>query len=72
VPTSGRRAKLPAGHRRPLGKDVLSLSVAAPTCGGLFSIDDDANALYRRMVVADLVLIAAPVFCWGFRPRSRA
>jgi multimeric flavodoxin WrbA len=32
----------------------------------LCSIDDDANALFRRMVAADLVLIAAPVFCWGF------
>ena len=32
----------------------------------LCSIDDDANVLYRRMVAADLVLIAAPIFCWGF------
>jgi multimeric flavodoxin WrbA len=32
----------------------------------LCSIDDDANALFRQMVAADLVLIAAPVFCWGF------
>jgi len=32
----------------------------------LCSIGDDANGLYRRMVAADLVLIAAPVFCWGF------
>ncbi len=32
----------------------------------LCTIGDDANALYRRMVAADLVLIAAPVFCWGF------
>jgi multimeric flavodoxin WrbA len=32
----------------------------------LCSIDDDANAIFRRMVAADLVLIAAPVFCWGF------
>jgi multimeric flavodoxin WrbA len=32
----------------------------------LCSIGDDANSLYRRMVAADLVLIAAPVFCWGF------
>ena len=32
----------------------------------LCSIDDDANALFQRMVAADLVLIAAPVFCWGF------
>ena len=32
----------------------------------LCSIDDDANALFRRMAAADLVLIAAPVFCWGF------
>ena len=29
-------------------------------------IDDDANGLFLRMVEADLVLIAAPVFCWGF------
>ncbi len=32
----------------------------------LCSIGDDANGLYRRMVAADLMLIAAPVFCWGF------
>ena len=32
----------------------------------LCSIDDDANALFRRMAAADLVLIAVPVFCWGF------
>jgi multimeric flavodoxin WrbA len=32
----------------------------------LCSIGDDANDLYRRMAAADLVLIAAPVFCWGF------
>jgi multimeric flavodoxin WrbA len=32
----------------------------------LCSIKDDANALFHRMVVSDMVLIAAPVFCWGF------
>jgi len=32
----------------------------------LCSLGDDANGLYRRMVTADLVLIAAPIFCWGF------
>ncbi len=32
----------------------------------LCSIHDDANGLFRRMAEADLVLIAAPVFCWGF------
>ena len=32
----------------------------------LCSIGDDANGLFKRMVAADLVLIAAPVFCWGF------
>ncbi|MGO9113712.1 MAG: flavodoxin family protein [Thermoguttaceae bacterium] len=32
----------------------------------LCSIGDDANGLYQRMVAADLVLMAAPVFCWGF------
>ena len=30
------------------------------------SIDDDANALFRRMVASDVVLLAAPIFCWGF------
>ena len=32
----------------------------------LCSINDDANGLYRRMAGADLTLLAAPVFCWGF------
>jgi multimeric flavodoxin WrbA len=32
----------------------------------LCSIEDDANGLYRRMAAADLLLIAAPVLCWGF------
>ena len=32
----------------------------------LCAVEDDANALFRRMVAADLVLIAAPIFCWGF------
>ncbi len=32
----------------------------------LCSIDDDANGLFRRMAAADLTLVAAPVFCWGF------
>jgi multimeric flavodoxin WrbA len=32
----------------------------------LCSVGDDANELYRRMVAADLVLVAAPIFCWGF------
>ncbi len=32
----------------------------------LCSLGDDANGLYRRMVAADLVLVAAPIFCWGF------
>lgn len=32
----------------------------------LCSIPDDANALYQQMVAADLTIVAAPVFCWGF------
>ncbi len=32
----------------------------------LCSVEDDANELFRRTVAADLVLIAAPIFCWGF------
>ena len=32
----------------------------------LCAIDDGANGLYRRMIEADAVLLAAPLFCWGF------
>ena len=32
----------------------------------LCSIQDDGNALFRRMVAADVILFAAPLFCWGF------
>jgi multimeric flavodoxin WrbA len=32
----------------------------------LCGLPDDANALFRRMIAADAVLFAAPVFCWGF------
>lgn len=32
----------------------------------LCGIQDDANALFRRMLAADVVLFAAPLFCWGF------
>jgi multimeric flavodoxin WrbA len=28
--------------------------------------DDDANALFRRVIAADALLLAAPVYCWGF------
>jgi multimeric flavodoxin WrbA len=29
-------------------------------------VEDDAIGLFQRMAEADLVLFAAPVFCWGF------
>jgi len=32
----------------------------------LCRVNADATELFRRMVAADLVLIAAPIFCWGF------
>jgi multimeric flavodoxin WrbA len=38
----------------------------------LCSIQDDANGLFRRMAAADLVLIAAPIFCWGFPAQIKA
>jgi len=38
----------------------------------LCAIDDDANGLYRRMIDADLVLLAAPLFCWGFPAQMKA
>jgi multimeric flavodoxin WrbA len=38
----------------------------------LCSVQDDANALFHRMVTADAVLFAAPVFCWGFPAQLKA
>jgi multimeric flavodoxin WrbA len=38
----------------------------------LCAVDDDATELMRRMVAADLVLFAAPLFCWGFPARMKA
>ena len=32
----------------------------------LCAVDDDAIGIFERMANSDLVLIAAPVFCWGF------
>ena len=32
----------------------------------LCAVGDDAIGLFQRMADSDLVLIAAPVFCWGF------
>ena len=56
------------GGDRPLGQYESRLAAASawPASRELCAIGDDANALYRRMAAADLVLIAAPVFCWGF------
>jgi len=36
------------------------------------SIRDDAIGVFRRMVAADAVLFAAPVFCWGFPAQMKA
>jgi multimeric flavodoxin WrbA len=35
-------------------------------------LEDDAAGLFLRMVRADLVLIAAPVFCWGYPAQIKA
>jgi len=32
----------------------------------LCSVGDEGNALFERLIAADLVLLAAPVFCWNF------
>jgi len=32
----------------------------------LCAVEDDANGLLQRMLDADLVIMAAPLFCWGF------
>lgn len=33
---------------------------------------DDANALIRKMKHSDVILLAAPVFCWGFPSHTKA
>lgn len=38
----------------------------------LCAVDDDVNDLLRQMVTADMVLFAAPLFCWGFPARMKA
>ncbi len=35
-------------------------------------VQDDANMLFRRIFAADAVIIAAPVFCWGFPAQMKA
>jgi multimeric flavodoxin WrbA len=32
----------------------------------LCAVQDDANGIFERMIAADAVILAAPVFCWGF------
>ncbi len=38
----------------------------------LCAVGDDAIGLFQRMADSDLVLIAAPVFCWGFPAQIKA
>ena len=38
----------------------------------LCAIDDDGNSLLQRMLNADVVLLAAPLFCWGFPAQMKA
>ena len=38
----------------------------------LCAVEDDAIAIFGRMAEADLVLFAAPVFCWGFPAQIKA
>ncbi len=33
---------------------------------------DDAGAIFARMLSADAVLLASPVFCWGFTAQMKA
>ncbi len=34
--------------------------------------DDDANAIMQKMLKADVIVIACPVFCWGFPSQLKA
>lgn len=40
----------------------------APGC----SIKDDMVGLYDKMLAADLIVFASPVFCWGFTAQLKA
>lgn len=40
----------------------------APGC----SVDDDMTALYQKLLAADLVVLATPVFCWGMTSQIKA
>jgi len=63
------------------GHEVQSLHIIdfdVQGCGECFSCkgeeqpelcaneDDDANMIFEKMIEADRVLLATPVFCWGF------
>lgn len=36
------------------------------------NIEDDANALVRKIIKCDAMIIASPVFCWGFPSHLKA
>ncbi|MFZ1934895.1 MAG: flavodoxin family protein [Thermoguttaceae bacterium] len=38
----------------------------------LCAVEDDAVGLFERMAKSDLVLLAAPVFCWGYPAQIKA
>jgi multimeric flavodoxin WrbA len=38
----------------------------------LCALDDDAIGIFQRMAKSDLVLLASPVFCWGFPAQIKA
>jgi multimeric flavodoxin WrbA len=56
------RANILEHHVRGCGECMACRKAKVELC----AVEDDANGLFRRMVAADLVLIAAPIFCWGF------
>ena len=35
-------------------------------------VEDDGNALFERMIAADAVVFATPVFCWGVSSQLKA
>jgi multimeric flavodoxin WrbA len=38
----------------------------------LCALDDDAIEIFQRMAKSDLVLLASPIFCWGFPAQIKA
>jgi len=40
--------------------------------GCVFKDEDDGDALWKKAIASDLILLATPVYCWGFTAQLKA